>query len=401
MRSLSILSLLPLLVVAGDWRQFRGSDSTAFAPGGALPPRFGKTENVAWSSELPGRGVSGPIVAGGRVFVTASSGHKNDRLHVLAFDAEMGQQLWQRTFWATGPTDCHPKTCMAAPTPASDGQRLVALFATQDLVCLDFSGNVLWVRSLYEENPGATDGRGLASSPIIVGDTVVVYSENFNNSFVAGIDIATGVNRWQHACTKIHNWTTPILLPGKTPAEARVLLQGATRLSVIEPGNGREEWAMDYKTNPIPSSAVAGNILLVPGAEKGLAAWQLQPSGPPKLLWENLKLNPDTASPLVADDRVYVLRSGVLAIGDVKTGEIIAQVRLKGPFSASPVSDGRSLICISEEGTAQVLPLGEKEPKPLESKLEEPILATPAIANGALFVRSDKHLWKIAAKKER
>jgi hypothetical protein len=395
-----ILALVSLLSIAADWRQFRGSDSTGVVSGGALPKSFDKDKNIAWTADLPGRGVSGPIVVGDRVFITASSGRIHDRLHVLAFDATSGNQLWQRTFWGTGPTASHPKTCMAAPTPASDGQRVVALFSTNDLVCLDLAGNVLWIRSLYEENPGATDGRGLASSPIIAGNTVIVYCENQNKSFVAGIDLQSGASRWRKDCSKSPNWTTPILLPGDTPAETLVLLQGTTRLSAVEPATGREVWGLDHKSHPIASSALVGPILFVPGMDEGLAAFSPQPAGMlPKLLWENLKLTPDTASPIVLQDKVYVLKGAVLTVGDIKTGEIVSQVRLKGQFSASPVSDGKLLYCFNEEGAAHVIQLGEKEPAAAVSSLGETILCTPAIANGALYVRSDKHLWKIATPK--
>src|SRR5262249_14594580 len=183
-----------VLTAAGaDWRQFRGNNSDGLAPD-EVPRQFSADENVAWKAELPGRGPSSPIVVGDRVLVTAADGPRQDRLLVLAFDARSGRRLGQRTFWGTGPTACHPKTSMAAPTPASDGRRVVALFATNDLVCLGLDGNVLWLRSLYEEEPGATDGRGLASSPLLVGDTIVLHVENQNRPFAAGIDLKTGAN---------------------------------------------------------------------------------------------------------------------------------------------------------------------------------------------------------------
>jgi outer membrane protein assembly factor BamB len=160
--------------------------------GNAVPVPFGPKQNVAWQAELPGRGLSSPVLVGNRAFLTAASGQKQNRLHVLAYDAKTGQQLWQRTVWATGPADSHPKSCMAAPTPASDGKYLVALFATNDLICVDLDGNVQWIRSLYDENPGATDGRGLASSPLIIGSTVVVQCENQNVSFASQGKLAGG-----------------------------------------------------------------------------------------------------------------------------------------------------------------------------------------------------------------
>jgi outer membrane protein assembly factor BamB len=395
--SLPLAGVFAVTAAGADWRQFRGSDSTGVAAGPAVPQQFGPDRNLAWKADLPGRGPSSPVVVGGRVFVTASGGPKQDRLYVLAFDAHTGRRLWQRTFWGTGPTASHPKTAMASPTPASDGRRLVALFATNDLVCLDLDGNVLWVRALHEENPGATDGRGLASSPLIVGPTVVVHVENQNTSFAAGIDLETGQNRWRVDRPRELCWSSPIALPGKTPADALVLLQGSTRLSACDPMTGKEVWGLARDSDAIASSVVGGGTLFVPG-EKGLAALALRPDrGPPKALWESLKLNPVTASPVVFGGRLYSLRGAILVSGDVKTGEVRSQLRLKGPFSSSIVAAGGLLYCINEAGVAHVVKPGEKEDTLVEScDLKDTILCTPAIADGALYVRSDGHLWKFA-----
>jgi outer membrane protein assembly factor BamB len=396
-RRLALLSPVLLVGLAGgaDWRQFRGTTATGTATGEAVPEQFDTRENVAWKAELPARGNSSPVIAGGRVFVTASSGPRQDRLHVLAFDAKTGRRLWQRSFWGTGPTDSHPKTCMATPTPASDGQRLVALFGTNDLVCLDPDGNLLWARALYQENEGATDGRGLASSPVIAGPTVVVHVETQNVSFAAGIDLRTGADRWRVDRPREITWSSPILLPAKQ-GEELVLLQGSTRLTACEAATGREVWKVERASHPIASSVLAGNVLVVPG-EDNLAAFQLQPGGRPRLLWESVKLNPSTASPVVVGDRVYCLKGGILASGDLKTGKVVHQLRLAGPFSSSPVAAGGLLYCFNEAGVAFVVQPGAAEDT-LRKRcdLKETILATPALAGGALYVRSDKHLWKIA-----
>ena len=398
MKRTLILPLAGLAVVAmggADWRQFRGTHSMGVSSE-SVPSHMGNDPNVAWKVDLPDRGLSAPIIVGDRLFLTAAGGPRKDRLHVLAFDAKTGRKLWQRSFWGTGPTDAHPKTCMAAPTPASDGQHLVALFGTDDLVGLDLDGNVLWVRSLYEENPGATDGRGLASSPIIVGNSAIVHIETQNTSFAAGIDLDTGANRWRVERAREINWSSPIPLPGKTPAEDLVLLQGATRLSACDPATGREVWGLQRNSHPIASSLVAGKQLIVPG-EKGLVAFELQPSPtPPKFLWESAKLLPDTASPVAIGDRVYALHGAMLAAGDLKNGEVRGQLRVKGPFSASLIAAGGVLYCINEAGLVQIAKPAEKEPVLVASfPLGESILCTPAIADGALYVRSDKHLWKI------
>jgi outer membrane protein assembly factor BamB len=387
------LAFLPLALGA-EWRQFRGTDSSGHAASSA-PAEIGADKNVSWKAALPGRGLSSPIVDGGRVFVTASGGPKQDRLQVLAIDVKSGKQLWQRSFWATGPTHSHPKTTMAAPTPVSDGKRVIALFATGDLVALDPDGNVLWLRSLYDENPGATDGRGLASSPLLVGDTVVVYVENQNVSFAAGIDPATGKNRWRVERPREPNWTSPIAIPG-AKERPLVLLQGTSRLSALDPATGKEVWGLARPSDPIASSVLSGNVLYVPG-EKGLAAMELQGDMPPKVLWEQAKLNPVTASPVVLAGRIFCLRGGILVTGDLKSGKVVGQLRLEGPFSASLVTAGGLLYCVNERGQAQVVRPDEKDGVIVASgDLSETVLGTPAIVDGAIYLRGHKHLWKLA-----
>src|SRR5262245_25584508 len=322
---------------AADWTHFRGSDSTGVGAGDAVPVPFGPKQHLAWLADLPGRGLSSPVLVGNRACLTAASGPKQNRLHVLAYDVKTGQKLWQRTVWATGPADSHPKSSMAAPTPASDGKYLVALFATNDLICVDLDGNLKWVRSLHDENPGATDGRGLASSPLIVSSTVIIQCETQNTSFAAGIDLVMGKTRWRHDRPREINWSSPIAIPGKTSDQRLALLQGSTKLTACEPLTGKEVWAIERKWHPIASSVLTGNMLLVPG-EEDLYAYELQAGGAlPKLLWQQSRLNPATASPVVLDGKVYVLRGSILTVGLLKTGEVISQFRLKGNFSASPV----------------------------------------------------------------
>jgi outer membrane protein assembly factor BamB len=391
------LSLLTLALPASaeGWRQFRGNDSTGVAADAVLPARFKPDRDVAWKAPLPGRGQSSPVVVGDRVFVTYAGDPLKDRLGVLAFDARTGKQLWNRSFWGTGPTHCHPKTCMAAPTPASDGKTLIALFATSDVVALDLDGNVRWVRCLNEEHPGVTDGRGMASSPLIVGDAAVVFLENQNVSFAVGIDLASGADRWRVDRPRQPCWTSPLLIPGPRADEPLVLLQGTSRLSALDPRTGAEAWHLDRESNPIASAVLAGTTLYVPDGQ-GLAAFALRPGGPPKSLWHEKALAMDMASPVVVGGRVYCLNGGILVGADAKTGQGVRKLRLKGPFSASPVAAGDRLCCVSEDGLLQFVNVApDREALAGSGPLGETILATPALAGGALFVRSDKHLWKI------
>src|SRR5687767_8539407 len=127
--------------LAAEAPQFRGPGGSGVSQEKNLPVEWSEQNNIRWKADLPGRGLSNPVIADGRVYVTACSGFEQKRLHVLCFDLKTGKQLWDRQFWATGSTLCNGMTNMAAPTPVTDGNRVYALFATADLVCLDREGD--------------------------------------------------------------------------------------------------------------------------------------------------------------------------------------------------------------------------------------------------------------------
>jgi outer membrane protein assembly factor BamB len=162
---------------AADWAQFRGPAGTSVAADAKLPTSFNvaDNQNVAWRADLPGRGPSSPIVIADRVVVTCSDGPLQEKLIVACFDAKSGKSLWRRQFWATGRTYSHPDSANAAPTPASDGKRIYAFYSSNDMVCLDLDGNLQWFRGLAFDYPKAGNDVGMASSPVVVDDTVVVW----------------------------------------------------------------------------------------------------------------------------------------------------------------------------------------------------------------------------------
>src|SRR5579871_691897 len=240
----SFLSLgLAVALSGADWPQFRGADSSGVSPDRNVPTSI--TENIAWSAELPGRGLSGPIVVGEKVFLSASSGYQQDRLHILCFDAGTGKKLWERQFWATGRTLCHPKMCNATPTPASDGKRVFAFFSSNDVVCVDLEGNLQWMRGMTYDYPNASNSLGMSSSPVVLGETLIVMVENLSESFTAGLDVATGANRWKLDRPQLDNWTSPTVLPGKMREDDLVILQSIKGLTALRPYTGYEVWHFD------------------------------------------------------------------------------------------------------------------------------------------------------------
>ena len=126
---------------AGNWTQFRGPNAAGVSDETGLPTTWGPTENVKWKADLPGRTVASPVVFGKKVFITAATGPKFERLHTLCLDADTGKVLWHRELAATGYTACHPKSSMAAPTPCVNTDGVYCLFGTADLAAYDHDGN--------------------------------------------------------------------------------------------------------------------------------------------------------------------------------------------------------------------------------------------------------------------
>jgi outer membrane protein assembly factor BamB len=395
-RILAFLYCLAVLTArAGDWRQFRGPQGSGVSDEANLPIVLDARKNIAWKIPLPGRGLSSPILVGEHLFVTCSSGAQQERLHVICINTADGTKRWERQFWATGRTTCHEKISVAAPTPASDGERIFALFSSNDLICLDLEGNLLWLRGLMRDYPNASNSLGLSSSPVVADGTLVVQAESDGEAFVAGLDALTGINRWKIERPKRVNWTTPLLLRAGNGKQI-VALQSAGGITAIESDSGRSIWSYSDGADVIPSSALRGNTLFVPS--HGITALQTSPDGqPPKQLWRSNQLRPSTASPLVLDGRIFTLNdAGVLTCGDAATGNRLWQLRLKGPMSATPVAAGRHLYIASEKGLVQVVDPTKAEGELIsELNLGETIIGTPSIGQAAIYFRSDGHLWKI------
>jgi outer membrane protein assembly factor BamB len=393
-----LVAALCVVVLAGaDWRRFRGNDGLGVSPEIGLPTKFSEKENVAWKASLPGSGPSGPIVVGGRVFVTAASGPHQERLHVLAFDVQTGRRLWERQFWATGHTIVNPFGGVAIPTPASDGRRVFAFYSSNDLACLDLDGNLLWFRGLAYERPLTRNDVGMASSPLLVGELVVVQMENQGASWAAGIDAATGQTRWTLDREPAATWTSPTLLKIAEPPGHLVLLQSRSKLSAHDPRDGREVFRYQAGCSTISSNAVLGDVIYLPSG--GLCALRYDPARKTlDELWREQRLQPENASPVVHQGRVYVTKSsGVLACADAADGKILWQLRLRGPIWATPVLADGHLYVVNHEGLVQIVRLGKQGVLAGTGQIDKGILASPAVADRAIYFRSNQHLWKIAS----
>jgi outer membrane protein assembly factor BamB len=390
---LALAATVVLAFCGSDWTQFRGNDNRGVSEETGLPVAFDPGSKMA---RLPGRGPSSPIVVGDRVIVTTSSGAKSDRLHVRCYSDKQGNLLWERRLWATGHTICHPFGDVATPTPASNGKLVVAFFSSNDLACFDLEGNLKWFRGLARDYPTARNDVGMSSSPLIVGDTVIVQVENQGESFAAGIDLANGQTRWRIPRDKDAIWSSPVVLRGGKTAEGDlVLLQSRSKLTAHHPETGKQAWQFEASCHTIASATTdkEGHVYL---PANGLHKLKCDAKGGVELLWHQPRLRSGNASPIVHEGRAYTIKKpGILVCGNAQDGKVLWQLRMQGPFWATPVLADGKLYCVNHRGLVQVVELAEEGKLLGTSQLGEGVLASPAVANGAIYFRNDQRLWRI------
>jgi outer membrane protein assembly factor BamB len=395
--SLVLLALSPAAGTA-DWPQFRGPDSTGVATDASIPTKL----KIDWTAPLPGRGLSSPIVIGDKVFVTCSSGPKQERLHLICFSYTDGGKIWERQLQATGRTMSHPKTSVAASTPCSDGRHIFAMWSSNDLAAFDLEGNLLWLRGLTTDYANASNSLGMASSPIVIGTTVVVMIENDSESYSLGIDAATGRNSWKLERPKSANWTSPISWRMDSQSNPVAILQSSKGLLAVDAGSGSKLWEYTGGASTMSSSVVAdGKVFAVSNGITVLAP--KTNNNTPTQVWNSRQINPATVSPLVLGGQLFSINgAGIITSADIATGQVKWKVRLTGPFSSSPVGAGSYLVAVNEAGLVQVVDIAGSEgvsagqfQLPLNQATKELILCTPALSAEHLFVRSDSNLWRL------
>jgi outer membrane protein assembly factor BamB len=391
--------LLVGAIRAEDADQFRGAGGLGVSAEKNLPTHWSAAKNLRWKAALPGKGLSNPVVAGGRVYVTATGAYKQKREVVLCFDAKTGKKLWERQVWATGTTLCHPKTNMAAPTPITDGERVYALFATGDLVAYDKDGDLAWYRSLVGDYPTLGNNVGMAASPTIWNDLLILCMENAGESFAVGIDKNTGENRWRIARPRGINWVSPIVI--RNQGQAEVLLQGPTGIDAHDPLTGKKKWSAPGIRQGAYASTTFGDGVVFAPSSKFTALRPGQGKQEPKVLWQSIKLRPGYCSPVVQGGLVYVVNGGgIVNCADARTGYILWTHRAKqGSYTASPMLADGKLFVLNEAGVTTVMQTGREANVLAENRIDDTFLASPVASGGAIFLRSDGALYCIGATK--
>jgi outer membrane protein assembly factor BamB len=397
----ALLLLSPLAVLGGNWPGWRGPAGDGVSPETNLPTHWSRTENVRWKVPVGGAGCSSPVVWGERVFLTASEGRRNDQLHVWCHHRADGRLLWHTRLFGSAPTDLFAPGGMAVPTPAADGERLYALFGTGDLACLDFQGRPVWIRSLAEEYGPFRNRWGMGASPILVGDLLVVQVDHWSQSYLLGIDARTGANRWKTDRDAAVNWTTPLAV--KTKSGLQLVVAGTYKAIGYDARSGSALWSVSgLGQQCIPSPVALGESVFV-ASDQGTLAIRLDGRTgeltKSNVVWKHKRSNPFMPSPLAYRGYVYVVGDrGIGTCLDAATGKQVWKERLGEQYYASPVAGDGKLYFPSKEGVVRVVRAGPRFELLAENDLGEGLIASPAIADGEIVLRGEKHLFCVRGK---
>jgi len=422
-------------LLAADWTHWRGPNGNGIAPDATLPVRWSATDNVAWKTPVAGTGVSTPIVSGDRVYVTSQVGAgvrrpgNHPRLVqgadaaaqgeraieaaggddpskttfiVEAFARADGKRLWQRRIDATGDlTPVHDKHNLATPSPVTDGTLVFAWFGTGQLAALDRSGAVVWQRHLATEN-GAFDIQwGHGSSPVVHGDHVLLLCDQPARSYLLALDKKTGKDVWKADRGKGRSsYSTPFVVSGAFGTE--IVVNSTERIDAYDAKTGAHLWhAGEASRFAVPTPVFHNGVIYASRGYRSGPYMAIKPGGrgdvnATHVTWRVATGAPYVSSLLFYDGIVYMANDvGVLTAVDAASGERVWQERVDGVFSASPVAGGGHVYFVSESGDTVVVKAGRAPQIVSRNPLGERVVASPAISNGRMFVRTDKHVFAI------
>lgn len=404
---------------AENWPQFRGPLSRGLSAETGLPIKWSATSNVAWKMPLPGPGHSSPIVWENKIFLTAfrpaagGSGGPlrslmglfargvsvSGRLLALAVDRATGKVLWEREVPVAAIEEVHPTNSPASPTPATDGKHVYFYFGSFGLIAFDFDGRKIWEQRL---GPFPNEW-GSASSPILYGNMLILNSDSDADDFLLAADKATGKTIWRTPRNATRSWPVPMIW--NAAGQDQIVVSGSGRVSAYDPSNGREIWTVDGLTTWVSPTPVAAHGLLFVAANGpgGNITMAIRPGGRGNVTnthvaWRYDRGAPYISSPIVVGDYLYTVKNGgIMTCLHAKTGRLAWQERLpaRGDYYASPVAAEDRVYVISEEGEVTVVAAKPTFEIVATSSMNERTMASPAVSNGQIFIRTDVALWAV------
>lgn len=392
------------LLCAGDWPQFRGPHSDGHAAGPATPVEWSETKNVAWKTAIPGLGWSSPVCADGKVFLTTAVPRGEGlSLRALALDVRTGKVLWDQEVRAVdkAPT-IHQKNSHASPTPIVRDGAVFVHFGPQGAARLAAAdGAIQWLCTDLPYPP--VHGNG--GSPILHDGKLVVVCDGSSQPFVAAIDAQTGKVAWKRQRSVeariSHSFVTPaVAIVGGRP---QVFAPGPDHFAAYDLSTGAELWrvlAPGWSVVPQPTVSHGLVIYNHDYDHPELIAVRLGGRGDvtdTHVAWRVKRGAPSTPTPLVVGDELYFVSDrGIASCVDVRTGESHWMERLGGDFSASPVFANGRILLLNETGVATWIEPGKTFKALGTNEVPGRTFATPAFSEGAMYLRTDEALYKIA-----
>jgi outer membrane protein assembly factor BamB len=423
---------------AEDWPQWRGPSSNGVSSESGLPVRWGIGENVAWKVALAGLGASSPIVWGDKVFVTSQTGTvpvqqgvqpqlaRDDEalarqenpmggrgmkaaapgeevtLVVEAFRRTDGSRLWKYSARATGQfPQLHEKHNLATPTPATDGKLLYAWYGTGQLFALDMDGHLAWTRHLGLEYSPFITPWGHGNSPVLYKDLIILLCDHAQKSYLLALDKSTGRERWKvdRGSGRVSH-STPLVVAGTDGDE--LIVNSSERIDAYNPTDGEFLWhAGSKRQTPVPSPVFHNGVIYLSRGYRNSDFMAIKPGGrgdvsASNILWHAPNGASYVPSILYYRGLIYVTNEvGIALCADAETGKPVWRLRLGGIFFASPVAGDGKVYMVSETGETFVLRAGREAVVLAQNDLGERFIASPAISNGRLFLRSDGTLFCI------
>jgi outer membrane protein assembly factor BamB len=424
--------------LAQNWPSFRGRGASGVADDQKLPLLWNaeKSDQILWKTPIPGLAHSSPIVWGKYLFLTtAISSDPNSETRyglygdvepakdvsshswrVYCLDKHSGKILWENIAHEGIPkVKRHPKSSQASATPATDGQHVVALFGAEGLYCFDMEGNLLW-----QQNLGLLDAGwfldpdyqwGSASSPIIYKNLVIVQCDRQKDSFIAAYDVNTGTRVWLTPRPEIPSWGTPTIYEGKNRAE---LITNATKqIRGYDALTGKELWHLSPNSEVTVTTPITTHELIFvvngyppvrpiyairPGATGDISLKEGQESSE-SIAWSKKRGGVYIPTPLIYGDYLYLCsNNGILSCYKVQNGEKLYEERIGqegGAFTASPIAAAEKLYLSSEDGQIYVVKAGPKYELLATNLMNDVCMATPAISEGMIFVRTQHNIFGI------
>lgn len=408
---------------SSDWTRFRGPNGTGISSAKTVPTEW-TSDDYNWVAELPGKGHGSPVVVGDRLYLVCGEEETAERI-VACFDTKRGDMLWQRKF-ASKTHRLHLSNSYGSSTPASDTDGVVVTWADPDqlvLMALDPQGETVWSRDLGPHD--AINGAG--TSPIIVDDVVVlmnvqmdanvlvragVLPEKFaddqpNESFLIAVDRGTGETRWQvDRETYLCGYATPCVRNLQNGEKELIFLDSAHGLTGIDIRNGEVRWQTSrlLPTRTVASPVIAGNLIFCSHGQgvtgDVIYAVRVGDQGEePQIEYEIKKAAPLTPTPIVQGELAFLWSdSGIVTCITAETGEVLWRQRVGGNYYGSPVWIDERLYCVDRRGTVVVIAADREFKLLAKVPLGETSFATPAVASGTIYFRTETRLFSLGGK---